>query len=97
MNYYQPEGWVNISIYDAPQLGQYRVYRDPVYLRGALFLEDLRGLVGDEAFFGTLRDYVQQNAYGLANAEGFFKILSQHTNRDIQPTLEKYFKSVEVN
>jgi hypothetical protein len=40
---------------------------------------------------------VQQNAYGLADAEGFFKILSQHTNRDIQPTLEKYFKSVEVN
>ncbi len=35
VNYYEPEGWVDMTIYDAPQVtNQYRRYRDPVYLRG---------------------------------------------------------------
>jgi hypothetical protein len=92
VNYYEPEGWVDISVYDTPSVaGQYHLYRDPVYLRGAQFLEELRGLVGDEAFFATLRDYVARYAYRQANAAGFFELLRQHTTLDLEPVLSRYF------
>ena len=92
VNYYQPQGWVDISVYDTPNVaGQYHLYRDPVYLKGALFLEELRGLVGDEAFFATLRAYVARYAYRQANAAGFFELLRQHTTQDLEPVLSKYF------
>jgi hypothetical protein len=92
VNYYQPQGWVDISVYNTPGVaGQYHLYRDPVYLRGALFLEELRGLVGDEAFFATLRAYVDRYAYRQADTAGFFEILRQHTTQDLASVLSKYF------
>jgi hypothetical protein len=92
VNYFEPQGWVNISIYDVPDLyGKYRVYRDPVYLRGALFLEELRLQMGDDAFFEALRAYIQRYAYGLADGEGFFEVMRQHTAVDLEPLLSKYF------
>ncbi len=96
VNYYQPQGWVDISIYDTPGVaGQYHLYRDPVYLKGALFLEELRGYVGDEAFFATLRDYVGRYAYRQADAAGFFELLRQHTTQDLEPVLAKYISKLE--
>lgn len=92
VNYYQPAGWVDISVYDVPQeYGHYRQYRDPVYLRGALFLEELRGLMGDQAFFLSLRQYAARYAYQQATATGFLQILEQNTGVDLAPLLGKYF------
>jgi len=92
VNYYQPQGWVDISVYDTPNVaGQYHLYRDPVYLRGAQFLEELRGLVGDEAFFASLRDYVARYTYRQANAAGFFELLRQHSAKNLSPVISKYF------
>jgi aminopeptidase N len=89
VNYYQPRGWVNGSIYNPDG---YRAYRDAVYLNGAVFLDELRSLIGDEAFFAFLRDYVSQNWKGISTGEQFFEILSQHTDQDIAPILNKFFK-----
>lgn len=88
VQYYQPSGWVDGSIYN-PQ--GYRAYRDAVYLNGAMFLEELRGLMGDEAFFSFLNGYVAQKTHQIATGEDFFKILGQYTQTDISPLLEKYF------
>ncbi len=92
IQHYEPKGWIDISIYDLPDgIGQYRAYRDTVYLNGALFLEELRTLIGDEAFFASLRDYVSQHAYGLANTADFFESVSRHAQVDLQPLLSNYF------
>ncbi len=92
VDYYDPQGWVDTNIYDAPSVaGQYKKYRDPVYLRGSQFLEELRGVMGDEAFFASLRDYVERYAYGRADAAGFFAIFKQHTRQDLGPLISKYF------
>jgi hypothetical protein len=92
VNYYEPQGWVDISIYDTPGVaGQYHLYRDPVYLRGAMFLDELRALVGDEAFFTTLREYVGRYAYRQAATAGFFELLRQNIDQDLTPLLSKYF------
>lgn len=89
VNYYQPTGFINGSIYD---YSSFLSYRNAVYLRGAQFLEALRQKVGDKAFFAFLQDYAAQKANGLATAEDFFAILKAHSAVDIQPLLEEYFK-----
>jgi hypothetical protein len=90
VNYYSPRGSVDGSIYNP--LG-YRAYRDAVYLNGAMFLEDLRKLIGDQAFFGFLQAYADQAAEQIATADTFFSILQQFTEQDLSPLLETYFES----
>jgi hypothetical protein len=89
VNFYNPSGWVDSSIYD---FNQFRSYRDAIYLNGAKFLEDLRNLIGDQAFFAFLRDYASQNAHGIATATDFFTILKNHTSRDLDGLLTNYFQ-----
>lgn len=90
--YYNPSGWVNTSVYN-PQgaLQTYQDYRNAVYLNGARFLEDLRSLVGDEAFFAFLADYAAQYAGKIAFQDDFFAVLALHTAADLAPLLQQYF------
>ena len=89
VNYYDPRGWVDGSIYNPEG---YRSYRDAIYLNGAVFLEELRGQIGDTAFFSFLNDYISQNTGQITTADRFFEILSQHTNADLEPLISQYFK-----
>ena len=88
VNFYEPGGWLDRSIYD---FNQFRPYRDAIYLNGAKFLDDLRNLVGDQAFFAFLRDYARQNSYHLATSEDFFTILQGYTSKDLDGLLAEYF------
>ncbi len=89
VNYYQPQGWVDTDIYYA---GGYRPYRDAVYLNGAMFLEDLRTSIGDEAFFAFLRDYAERYRYQIATRADFFDTLAHHTNMDLRALVGMYFQ-----
>ena len=92
VNYYEPKGWVNGTIYDYGGLAEpFRTYRDAVYLNGAIFLENLRKSMGDEDFFAFLKDYVAQNAHRLATGEDFFRILDEHTRMDLTPLISQFF------
>jgi len=94
INFYQPEGFIDISIYDVEgEYSNYRGYRDVVYLNGALFFEDLRKLVGDQEFFTFLRSYLETNNNSLTNTDEFIKGLQLHMGVDLDPILEKYFAS----
>lgn len=90
VNYYQPQGWVDGSIYNPEG---YRAYRDAVYLNGALFLEDLRRLIGDDTFFQFLKDYLVQYSHKIATKSDFFRVLQTHTSKDLNPLIEKYFSN----
>jgi aminopeptidase N len=89
INYYNPQGWVDGSIYNP--LG-YRAYRDAVYLNGARFLEDLRHLIGDEAFFDFLEAYSRDFTHQISSADKFFALLGKYTQEDLQPLIEEYFE-----
>ena len=90
--YYQPQGWVDDSIYNPHGVAKaYRSYRDAVYLNGALFLEDLRLLIGDEAFFNFLLDYAQSFTHKISSTSTFFTLLQKYTTEDIKPITDKYF------
>ena len=50
-------------------------YGGIVYSGGALFLHELRGRMGDEAFFRALRRYLAEYRWKIARGEDFLRIL----------------------
>jgi hypothetical protein len=66
---FQPVGPVDATIYELPA---FRPYVDAVYLRGALFLHELRGAAGDAAFFAALQRYAAAHRAGLASGTDFW-------------------------
>jgi hypothetical protein len=86
--YYDPRGWVDGSIYNPEG---YRAYRDAVYLNGAVFLEELRETIGEQAFFAFIADFAVQNTDRIATADDFFANLEEHTQEDLSALLLKYF------
>ncbi len=66
---YQPEGLVDSTIYDH---GTTRGYINAVYLRGAIFLHEIRQLEGDEAFLQAIQRYFLVNIDSIASTESFF-------------------------
>ena len=92
INYYQPHGWVNDSIYNPHgEVEAYQAYRNAVYLNGAVFLEELRQIIGDEAFFAFLKSYANQNIGTIATGQSFFDLLSQYSQKDISSLKQKFF------
>ncbi len=88
---YDPQGWVDIPIYAG---GGFQTYTNAVYFRGAHFLDDLRGRIGDDAFFGFLQDYLKQENGKIATSADFFAILGQHTTTDFSDIVRQYFQNV---
>jgi aminopeptidase N len=89
VNYYEPGGYVNRTIYEP---GGYNAYLSSVYLNGAVFMEELRALIGEGAFFAFLQDYAAARADTLTTADDFFSLLQQHTSQDLTPLLDRYFQ-----
>ncbi|MBA4376017.1 MAG: hypothetical protein C0401_07580 [Anaerolinea sp.] len=85
---YKPEGNLGMTIYDQSNL---RTYINAVYLRGAMFLHEVRQLLGDEAFFTNLKLY--QNAYRhqIANRDDFLSIFMPVPSEPFITLVQKYF------
>ncbi len=86
---FSPAGWVDSNIYDGLN---FRTYANAVYLRGALFLDALRKLIGDPAFFAFLKDYASQMSGKLSTSKDFFRILRTHTSANISDLIASYFQ-----
>ncbi|MBP7214000.1 MAG: hypothetical protein KBA03_07180, partial [Anaerolineaceae bacterium] len=84
-------GYVNNSIYDAKT---YEVYRNSVYLNGAVFLHELRIAMGDSAFFSAMNNYVALNNGKIATKADFFNVFqSANPSADISSVFNRYFKN----
>ena len=88
VNFYQPVGPVNASIY---AYNGFRPYRDAVYLRGAQFLEALRQRVGDEAFLTFLKAYTDRFKGKIASADDFFLVLEENSSADLADLRQQFF------
>ncbi len=86
--WFHPTGKINQSIYAFPT---FRPYVNATYLRGALFMRDLRARVGDEAFFAFLADYLAQGRGRLVRPQDFFRVLEKHTDASYHDLLQNYF------
>ncbi len=85
INFYQPQGVIDLPVYEYKG---YLAYRDAVYLRGALFLEELRKMLGDEQFFAGLYRFYTENIGRIVNPDDFFIAfnLSQKEVREKMPS-----------
>jgi hypothetical protein len=92
VNYYQPEGFINKSIYDYQG---FVPYRNATYLQGAKFLQNLRDDLGDEVFFDFLSDYAKSLNNKISNESNFFQILGNYTDQDVKKNYPEYFSFVQ--
>ncbi|MCL4268424.1 MAG: hypothetical protein KJZ72_02715 [Anaerolineales bacterium] len=91
IDFYKPEGFVDIPIYE----GQgFRPYTNAAYFQGAHFLEKIRQRIGDEAFFAFVQDYLNQGRGKIVTANDFFRILRSHTTIDLSDLINQYFRNV---
>ncbi|MFN2216081.1 MAG: M1 family aminopeptidase, partial [Anaerolineales bacterium] len=81
---------IDITIYGFYNYGCY--YTQSVYVRGAMFMQSLRDLVGDEAFFSFIKDFATRFAHQIASTSDFFAVLKEHTDKDLSGIMQEYFK-----
>ncbi|MCT4594320.1 MAG: M1 family metallopeptidase [Anaeromicrobium sp.] len=65
-----------------------REYQTLVYFKGAIFIENLRKELGDDAFFKVMKVYFDKYKYKIAKTEDFLNVCEQISNKN----LEKFFK-----
>jgi hypothetical protein len=91
IDFYKPEGFVDIPIYE----GQgFRPYTNAAYFQGAHFLEKVRQRIGDEAFFSFLQAYLNEGRGKIVTADDFFRLLRASTGTDLSDLINQYFRSV---
>lgn len=91
IDFYKPEGFVDIPIYE----GQgFRPYTNATYFQGAYFLEKVRQRIGDDAFFAFIQTYFNEGRGKIVTANDFFRILRASTGTDISDIINQYFRSV---
>ncbi|MCB0103742.1 MAG: M1 family metallopeptidase [Anaerolineales bacterium] len=91
IDFYNPEGFVDIPIYE----GQgFRTYTNAAYFQGAYFLEKVRQRIGDEAFYAFIQTYLSQGRGKIVTANDFFNLLRASSSTDISDLINQYFRSV---
>jgi catechol 2,3-dioxygenase-like lactoylglutathione lyase family enzyme len=91
--FYAPVGYVDAPIYEfySP-----RGYIDAVYLRGAQMFQALRDAMGDDAFFGWLRQYVNVMKGQIAYPEDFWGALPAGVYAAVQPIRAAYLRQADI-
>jgi aminopeptidase N len=70
--------------------GNVRVFRALVYNKGAAVLHMLRRLVGDEAFFGGLRQFYAANRFKKAGTDDLRQAMETASKRDLSRFFERW-------
>lgn len=88
IDFFQPEGKIDGTV---PSYGGFTPYTNATYRQGARFLHELRGRIGDDAFFAFLKDYYAQMSGKIAQPSDFFSLLQTHATADYSDIVAKYF------
>lgn len=60
------------------------------YSKGALFMDQLRAVVGDEAFWAGLRRYTRSHAGGVATSIDLQRAMEKASGRDLRPLFAEW-------
>jgi hypothetical protein len=82
---FEPQGKVNTSIYEYEA---FRPYVNAVYLRGAIFLDEIRKLTGSDDFYSGLNSYAESCADKISYSSDF----RQHFSSLPDDLLTNFFK-----
>lgn len=88
VNIYEPQGWINLSIYDYPS---YLAYRNAVYLRGAKYIYEFREQLGAAEFIKGMKRYFTENYRKIAAGEEFFGAFPTYSGDSFSRINAKYF------
>ena len=72
------------------------MFDDRLYKRGALTLHALRLLVGDDAFFGVLREWTRRHRHATATTADFIALVSELTGRPLGTFFETWLHHPEL-
>jgi hypothetical protein len=67
-----------------------RFFRSVVYNKGAWVLHMLRGIVGDAAFFGAARSFLERHRYDKAGTEQLREALEASSGRALGPYFDRW-------
>jgi aminopeptidase N len=67
-------------------------YHATVYTRGALFLDELRGALGDEGFLALLKRYQQTYRYQIGSTGDFLDLAEEIAGRDLDALFTTWFE-----
>lgn len=89
VNYYQPQGFINKSIYEYQG---FVPYRNATYLQGAKFLQSLRNELGDKGFFDFLKEYATNQKDKISSQMYFFELLQNYSEIDFYNSSNYFIK-----
>lgn len=93
VNYYEPEGRIDRTIYDFQEFPDpYLTYRNAIYLQGAKFITALKSELGDERFYTFMRDYAVRYQDQIVTTEDFFSLLGEYLDTGTLALLGDYFE-----
>ncbi|WP_024441720.1 MULTISPECIES: M1 family metallopeptidase [unclassified Mycobacterium] len=72
------------------------MFDDRVYKRGAITLHQLRGRLGDDAFFALLRDWTSRYRHGNAGTEDFTALAAGYAGEPLQSLWQAWLYSTAV-
>ncbi|MGH9211990.1 MAG: M1 family metallopeptidase [Acidimicrobiales bacterium] len=86
------------SLIDLPPAdpGADDLFAATVYVRGAMTLHVLRDELGDDAFFGLLRDWVEQYGGSSASTADFEAMANEAAGTDLSPLFDAWLRSDEL-
>ena len=82
-----PVGW---AITNYPS---FNVYYRTVYGKGPVFLRTLREQIGDDVFFSALRQYYQQNRYGIGTTAALERAFEAAARQPLGPLFAQWVGS----
>ncbi len=71
-------------------------YRQAVYIHGALFLDELRAEIGDDAFFDLLKRHQELHRYDIATTTDFLNLAEEVSGQELDPLFQKWFDVGEI-
>ena len=69
--------------------GEYE-YVYMVYVKGVIFVDELRNAVGDEDFFGGLRRFYKKNKYGIVEKNDFVDAFEKESGLELDSFVEEW-------
>lgn len=72
------------------------MFDDRVYKRGALLLHVLRANLGDETFFGLLREWTARHCYGSVTTEMFIDLAEELAGRPLNAVFTPWLSKPEL-
>lgn len=67
-----------------------RIYRSLVYNKGAVVLHMLRGIIGDDSFFGGLRRYYDEMRFARAGTDDLIRAFERESSRSLEAFFDRW-------